>query len=103
MQPECAAAFSRSHQDCIEADVADRCVRICRQPDIRSGRNSPALPFIDGFRSFIEAGVRLNFCEHQKLTTPRDDIDLAEWTSPAPRKNAEFFGDQKNGGTALGR
>jgi hypothetical protein len=39
--------LARRDQDRIETDVADRFVRVRREPNLRRSGDPPALPFID--------------------------------------------------------
>jgi len=97
-----ARNLARRHQDRIETDITDHVVRICSQPYLGGGGDSPALPLADRLCGLIETGARLHFGEDQEVTPARDDIDFAQRASPASRENAEPLCDQESGGAAFG-
>jgi len=97
-----ARNLARRHQDCIETDITNHVVRICREPYFGSGSNPPALPLADRFCGLIETGAGFHFGEDQKVAAAGDDIDFAKRASPPPSENAESLCDQESGGAAFG-
>jgi hypothetical protein len=81
----------------------NRLVRICGQPDLSGCGNPSALPLIDRFSGFGKAGPCLDLGEHEEMTAPGDDIDLAQGTSPASCQNTEAFRDQERRRPAFSR
>jgi len=96
-----ARQFARRHQYRVEANIAHAIVGVGREPDFRRGGDAALLARIDRLRRLVEVGARLHFREDQQVPPARDDVDLADRRFPAPRQNAEAFGDQQRGGAAL--
>jgi hypothetical protein len=81
--------FGRHHQHHVETHVAERVVGMRRQPGLRCGGNAALLAWRDRFGRVIESVARLDLDNDQKPAATRDDVDLADRRSPAPRQNAE--------------
>src|SRR5262249_4342738 len=94
---------ARRHQHCVEADIADAIVWIMREPHLGGADDARALALGHRPGGIIERLTRLDLDEHQEMPPPRDDVDLAERTAPAPRQDAKAFGDEKRRCSALGR
>ena len=98
-----ARNFAWRHQNRIKADITNRFVRVCCEPNLCGGCDPPTLPLANRFRSLIEVGPRFHLGEDQELAPACDDIDFAERAPPASRQNAESLCDQEDRGAAFCR
>ena len=95
-----AAGRDQNH---VEPDVADARRRDgCASQAPAAATIRISLPLADRpFRRVVKLLARLDLDEHQQRPAPRDDVDLADRTSPAPRDDAKALGDQEGRRPAL--
>ena len=78
-------------------------IGIVRQPGFGGADNARALAFRDRPRGVVKTLARLDLDEHEQMTPPGNDVDLAEPAPEAARENAEALRDQKGRRPAFGR
>src|SRR5438105_4064929 len=85
----------RRDQHGVKPDIADPIIGIARKPGFRRRNDAATLALGDGPRRVVQRRSRLDLDEDQKLSPPRNNIDLSDGALPATRQDAKSLGEQK--------
>ena len=103
MRLECAEGFGAGRQARIEPDIANAAVGILSKPGLRCGNDALALARRDRPGSILLALPRFHLHEHEQAAAACDDIDFADWASPAALQNPKAFRDKQSCCASFGR
>ena len=93
----------RRDQHGVEPDVAFGVLGMRGEPGPGRGRDPLLLARQQRLGRIVERAARLHLDEHQHAAAARDDVDLADRASEAPRHDAIALGDEIGRGAAFRR